>query len=230
MAHIDITDLEVTYQLKKSSVYALKQMSLSLKQGDHVGVIGRNGSGKSTLLKVLSKVMPQSSGNVDIDGERLSLLGRHSGLIPRASLFENAKVKALSLGLNFKQAAEFAYDSIEAANLTDKKDAPLDSLSTGMAGRFNISINSLLVREIVIMDEWVSTLDMGGAQEGGMLEKVSEQAKIFVFASHNEALIRKLCNKVILLDMGSLVYFGHDLDVAFERLAGLSSSGNAQRV
>ena len=167
--------------------------------------------------------MPQSSGRVDINGERLSLLGRHSGLIPCASLEENAKVKAYSLGLNYKQAVKFADESINAANLQSKRDAPLESLSTGMAGRFNISINTRLVREIVIMDEWVSTLDMAGSSEGGMLEKVSSKAKIFVFASHNESLIRQLCNKVILLDEGELLYFGGDVDLAFSRLAQLSS-------
>ena len=140
MAHINIVDLNVEYQLKNSSVHALKNVSLSLNEGDHVGVIGRNGSGKSTLLKVLSKVIPQNSGSVDIEGERLSLLGRHSGLIPRASLLENAKVKAYSLGLDYKQAAKFADESISAANLVDRRNVPLESLSTGMAGRFNICL------------------------------------------------------------------------------------------
>lgn len=221
MAKINIVDLHVKYQLKTNAVHALKGVSFQLRDGDHVGVIGRNGSGKSTLLKVLSKVIPQSSGVVDIEGERLSLLGRHSGLIPRASLLENAKIKAYSLGLNYSEAEAFAKKSISVANLEEKKDAPLGSLSTGMAGRFNIAINSVLVREVAIMDEWVSTLDITGSNEGGMLDKVSKQAKIFVFASHNEALIRSLCNKVILLDMGRLLYFGRDVDAAFKQLAEL---------
>ena len=216
----------VSDQSKKKSMFgpnyrkirALNDVTFELHSGDRVGVIGKNGSGKSTLLKIIGGSLPPRQGELKIVGEKLSLLKRTSGLIPRATLYENAVLKAYSFGLSKMEAKEFANNSLELAQLESKANDPLKSLSTGMSGRFNLAINSQIVKQIVVMDEWVGTLDSAQTNNTGILDKLKAETEILILASHNQSLIRELCNKIVLLHDGELEYFGADIDFAYEKL------------
>lgn len=205
-------------------IKALNNVSIKIAKGDRVGVIGANGSGKSTLLKVLGGSMPPSKGKVTIEGETLTLLNRKAGLIYRATLKENALIKGASLGLKSDELKEFVETCLHSSYLLDRQNDALNSLSTGMTGRFNLVLNSQIVKPITILDEWIGTLEMAQLGRDSIFHRLVNETDILVVASHNETLIRKVCNKVILLDRGGLVYYGDDFGYAFSELDKLKST------
>lgn len=211
---------------------ALSNITIEIGKGDSVGVIGANGSGKSTLLKILGGSMPPVKGQVKINGENLTLLNRKAGLIYKASLKENAYIKGASLGLKSKELDSFIETCLRASYLEERKDDSLNSLSTGMTGRYNLVLNSQIVKPITILDEWIGTLEMAQLGKDSIFHRLVNETEILVVASHNETLIRKVCNKVALLDGGKLLYFGDDFKHAFTELDRLKniapSSGSTE--
>lgn len=236
MTSIHLKDVNVSYIInnsgntKTTKIDALKNVSLVLNNNDRVGIIGRNGGGKSTLLGILSETISPQAGTIDIQGERLSLLNRMTGLIPSATLYQNAKIKAFSLGLKNKAATEFTNSILKEAKLEKRSESSLRSLSTGMSGRFNIALNSQIVKPITILDEWVGTLESPNSSKNNLLERLINDTEIVVLASHNEQLIRELCNRVILLEQGEIIYNGHDLDQGFDMFSYIKSSINKKEV
>lgn len=202
------------------SVVALKNINFELSSGDRLGIIGQNGSGKSTLLKVLAGELPPRKGRLEIVGERLVLLNRKAGLIGKASLEENAYLKAYSLGISGNAANDFVEVGLRQSGLEDRRYDPLNSLSNGMSGRFNLALNSQIIRPVVIIDEWIGALDNNQSESQGMLGRLKNESEILVLASHDEKLIRRLCNKVIVLNGGEVEYFGSNLEYGFERCSG----------
>jgi ABC-type multidrug transport system ATPase subunit len=145
-------------------------------------------------------------------------------LIEAATLRENATIKGASLGLKGHDLSSFVDNCLRLSRFIDRQNEPLKSLSTGMAGRFNLAINSQVVKPIMILDEWIGTLEMSQVGQKGILSKLIHETDILVVASHNEDLIRKICNKVILLDQGELKFYGDNLDQAFRIFNDLKMS------
>jgi len=242
MSKIFVSNLSAVYRVStgigskgllgggKKVIKALNGISFELKEGDRLGVIGLNGSGKSTLLKVLSGDLPPTQGVVEIEGDTLSLLNRTSGLILGATLRQNAKIRAYALNISNKDVGRFVAKSIEYANLLDRADDPMGSLSTGMAARFNLAINSQVVRPIAILDEWIGTMDSKQSSKTGMLERLKSQTDILVVASHNNSLLSNICNKFLLLDNGNLRYFGEFSQEAFRELDALKEGYFDKRI
>ncbi len=236
MSSIELNKVSVTYTIKQAHgrgeadtvIKAVDQISLKVSAGERVGVIGRNGGGKSTLLSILSGNLLPHSGSVSVDGQRLSLLNRASGLIPEASLYENAKIKAYSFGLAGNDVKSYIEAVMTDSGLQSRSGSSLNSLSTGMSGKFNIALNSQIIKPITILDEWVGTLDVSDANNNDLLNRLVNEADLVVLASHNETLIRQLCNRVILLEQGQVIYDGNDFNKGFQYLEivkRLNSSG-----
>jgi len=225
MTTISLSNVDVLYTIQGTGfttsrkIKALNNINLELESGDRLGIIGTNGSGKSTLLKVLSGALPPHNGIININGDVLSILNRTAGLLQQATLKENTHLKATELGFKGEDISKFSHKVISDANLFSRQDDPLNSLSTGMAARFNIALNSQAVKPITILDEWVGTLDMGQVDRNSLFSKLTQETEIFIIASHNEQLIRSTCNKVLLLHQGVIEYIGDDLDDAFTKLA-----------
>lgn len=204
------------FRAKTKSVVALENINFELKAGDRLGIIGSNGSGKSTLLKVLSGELPPTHGKLEVSGEKLVLLNRGAGLIGKASLYENALLRAYSYGLTGQSATDFVDSSLQLAGMEKRSNDPLNSLSNGMSGRFNLALGSQIIRQIVIVDEWIGALDSRQVEFNGILGRLKQDCELLVLASHDEKIIRKLCNKVIVLNKGEMLYFGSDIDQAYE--------------
>ena len=203
------------YRKRKKVISALKDVSIDLQAGDRVGLIGSNGSGKSTLLKVMGGILPIRSGRIYVDGARLVLLNKRSGMIGGASLYENALVKAAGFGFKGRALRTFARDVLESSNLSNRANDPLSSLSAGMSAQFAIAVNSKVAKPIMLLDEWIGTTNVDQESSGSLLEKINEDTDIVVLASHNKRLIRKLCNKVICLQDGQVAYFGKNFKTAY---------------
>lgn len=206
----------------KSYVNAAENISFKLNIGDKLGVIGRNGSGKSTLLSMIAGTISQNSGDIIIEGERLALINQSIGLESRATLRENAIIRGYAYSLTGEALDSFVESVLTLSGLSGRADSALNTLSTGMLGRFNIALNTQVVKPITILDEWIGTLNISGNEGSAMLNKLSNEADIVVIASHNDALVKKICNRALLIEQGVVIYDGENVEEALGILSEIT--------
>jgi ABC-type polysaccharide/polyol phosphate transport system ATPase subunit len=195
-------------------VRALKDISLELRDGDRVGLIGRNGAGKSTLLRVLSGIYEPPSGRILIEGKIASLLDMQLGMDPEASGYDNIIMRGLFLGLS-RQEIEARIPEIEDfTELGPHLALPLRTYSSGMGLRLAFAISTCVEPEILLLDEVIGAGDahfMAKAQQ--RLDELMGRARILVMASHATPSVLEMCNKVLLLHEGRIAMFGPPAEV-----------------
>lgn len=204
----------------------LRDISLELKQGDRLGIIGRNGSGKSTLLRLLHGVYQPQRGFVDIDGVTDALFELGLGTRPTATGYQNIILGGLMRGFTKDEIEEHIPSIIEFSELAEFIHMPMSTYSAGMRMRLLFSIATSFEPEILLLDEWVSAGDASFRQKAGerMNEHV-EKAGILVIASHSSRLLQKTCNKALWLEQGRVVRLG-DLDSVFEEFDAVIQKGS----
>lgn len=190
---------------------ALSDITFTLKPGDRLAVIGKNGAGKTTLLRVLSEILPPTSGRIEVDGVLQSILTISTGLVMSATCSQNIKLKGLSYGLKGQELEAYMRDVRQTCRLDKFLFQPVKSLSSGMRSRLIVSMLGGLKPQILIMDEWINVGDNKQTGRKNDLARTVENTDIFVLATHQERLVRQHCNKCIVLDGGECVFFG-DLD------------------
>lgn len=203
---------------------ALDGLSLSIKAGDKVGLIGRNGSGKSTLLRVLSGVYQPTFGLLRVHGSISSLLDISIGLNIDLTGYENIIVMGILRGkMRSQMVAKFS----EIEEFTELKDflrAPVRTYSTGMRLRLAFGIATSLESDILIVDEVIGVGDqnfMDKAQK--RLQNLIQKSQILILASHSTSILHQFCNKSLLLDQGKCTYFG-SLSEGIEKYSACSTS------
>src|SRR5712692_7207761 len=190
----------------KDTIWALKDMSFEIREGEVVGMIGRNGAGKSTLLKILSRITKPTSGSAKIHGRVGSLLEVGTGFHPELTGRENIYLNGAILGMK-KAEIDHKFDEIVAFAETEKfLDTPVKRYSSGMYVRLAFAVAAYLEPEILVVDE---VLAVGDAQfQKKCLGKMGEVSKgdgrTVLFVSHNMAAVAQLCNKGILLHKGEI--------------------------
>ena len=186
--------------------WALKDVSLEVKRGEVLGIIGRNGAGKSTLLKILSRITEPTKGRVTLRGRVASLLevgtGFHSELTGRENIFLNGAI----LGMT-QHEIRAKFDEIVAfAEVERFLDTPLKFYSSGMYVRLAFAVAAHLEPEILVVDE---VLAVGDAEfQKKCLGKISEAAgggRTVLFVSHNMGAVRSLCSRAIVIDRGKII-------------------------
>lgn len=190
-------------------VQALSQVSLELKEGDRVGLVGRNGSGKSTLLKVLARLIHPQQGGVKIEGRVVPLLARGLGIHPELSGFKNIDLPMRLLGANEAEIRRAREEVPEWSGLGDFIHLPVRTYSDGMRARLLFAICTAVRGEILLMDEWLSAGDadfVARAQQ--RLNGLLDSTPIVVLASHSLDIIRKICNVVCWMEAGEVVMTG----------------------
>lgn len=199
----------------RMGVAAIDDVSLSLREGDRLGLIGHNGAGKSTLLRVLAGILPPTSGRVRLEGRTSALLSIHHGLNPVATGYENIRFRARHMGVSDREI-EAKFDDIASfSELGEYLDLPMHTYSSGMKIRLAFAIATAFEPEILILDEWISAGDERfQAKAATRLKGLVSQAGVFVFASHNQRLHRQMCNKALVLHHGRPVFQGA-VDEAF---------------
>jgi len=186
--------------------WALKGISFEVKPGEVVGIIGRNGAGKSTLLKILSRITEPTTGRITLDGRVASLLevgtGFHAELTGRENIFLNGAI----LGMN-KAEIKRKFDEIVAFSEVEKfLDTPVKRYSSGMYVRLAFAVAAHLEPEILIVDEVLAVGDAGFQKKClGKIQDVSSHGRTVLFVSHSMPTILRLCQRVILLQRGTLV-------------------------
>lgn len=188
------------------TVRALNSLNFEFHDGDRVGLLGHNGSGKSTLLRVLAGAYEPVHGDIEVDGKVASMLNVWLGMIIDATGRENIYLRGAVMGLKPAEVDVVLDDIVEFSELGDYIDMPLRTYSSGMQMRLAFSIATSVAADIVLMDEWLSAGDATFAEKAQeRLNGLLDRTGIFIVASHNEALIKGTCNKIMRLDHGNLV-------------------------
>lgn len=200
----------VVEDTKHVIVNALNDISLSIKDGDRVGLIGHNGSGKSTFLRLLAKIYEPTTGLIRIDGRISPLLDIMHGIEVEFTGYENIVTRGTVLGLTRKQIQEKMEEIADFSGLGDYVGMPLRTYSSGMMVRLAFAISTSINPEILLIDE------VFGAGDADFMDRARKrmvsllnQSSIVVMATHADSLIKEFCNKVLLLEGGKIKFFGN---------------------
>jgi lipopolysaccharide transport system ATP-binding protein len=190
-------------------IWALKDASFEVKQGEVVGIIGRNGAGKSTLLKILSKITEPTNGRVELRGRVGSLLEVGTGFHPELTGHENIYLYGAILGMDRWEVSRKFDEIVDFAELEKFIDTPVKRYSSGMYMRLAFAVAAHLESETLLIDEVLAVGD--SAFQKRCLDKmgdVSKEGRTVLFVSHNMAAISALCSRAIIFDKGSKEFDG----------------------
>jgi lipopolysaccharide transport system ATP-binding protein len=199
------------------TIWALKDVSLEVKQGEVIGIIGRNGAGKSTLLKILSQITEPTEGRIELTGRVGSLLEVGTGFHPELTGHENVYLYGAILGMDRWEVTR-KFDKIVAFAELDKfMDTPVKRYSSGMYMRLAFAVAAHLEPEILLVDEVLAVGDIAFQNKCmGKMGDVSKEGRTILFVSHNMGAIRQLCGKAILLESGGIKGMGESSEVVSE--------------
>jgi lipopolysaccharide transport system ATP-binding protein len=206
------------------TIWALKEISFEVKQGEVIGIIGRNGAGKSTLLKILSRITEPTEGYADIYGRVGSLLEVGTGFHPELTGRENIYLNGAILGMK-KEEIEDKFDEIVAfAEIEKFIDTPVKHYSSGMYLRLAFAVAAHLETEILLVDEVLAVGDVGFQKKClGKMKDVAGLGRTVLLVSHQLNQIRRLCSECILIDSGRIRLYGVTADVVAAYEAAISS-------
>jgi ABC-type polysaccharide/polyol phosphate transport system ATPase subunit len=210
---------------KITIITALKGVSLRLSAGDRLGLVGHNGAGKSTMLKVMAGIYEPLIGSVRVEGSITTFFQLNAGMDPELSGYENICRLGMQRGLSRQDARELIGPVEEFSELGDYLALPTRTYSAGMLTRLAFAIAVSEVPDILLIDEVFGAGDAAFQKKANdRLEALLREARILVFASHAEGLIRRLCPKAALLHHGELAAFG-DTDQVLKRYGELQRTG-----
>jgi lipopolysaccharide transport system ATP-binding protein len=211
--------LSVFRRPKDEMFWALKDVSLAVRQGEVLGLIGRNGAGKTTLLKILSRIIRPTAGWAEIHGRVGSLLEVGTGFHPELTGRENTFLSGAILGMS-KREIERKFDEIVAfAELKKFIDTPVKHYSSGMYVRLAFAVAAHLEPEILLVDEVLAVGDINFQKKClGKMSDVARAGRTVVLVSHQLNQIRRLCHRVVWIDDGSVRQDGatHEVVSAYE--------------
>jgi len=201
--------LSVFRRSKDETFWALKEVSLEVREGEVLGLIGRNGAGKTTLLKILSRITKPTTGWAEINGRVGSLLEVGTGFHPELTGRENTFLSGAILGMG-KSEIKRKFDEIVAfAELEQFIDTPVKHYSTGMYVRLAFAVAAHLEPEILLVDEVLAVGDITFQKKClGKMGDVARQGRTVILVSHNMAAINLLCSRCVLLEHGRIAFNG----------------------
>ena len=220
-----------TDTLRPSEFWSLNDISFELRRGESLGIIGLNGSGKSTLLRLLAGIFPPDTGHIEIKGKIGSLIAVGAGFHPHMSGKENVYLNATLLGMNRRQIDEkfnqiIAFSEIENESL----EAPVSTYSSGMKVRLGFSIAIHCNTDILLVDEVLSVGDLNFKNKSlRKMSKFRDNANGLIFISHQLEQVRVVCDKLMILDKGRVVYYG-TTDEGIQLYEELSQNSRAKSI
>jgi len=186
-------------------LWALRDVSFRVEQGEVLGIIGRNGAGKSTLLKILSRVTAPTSGKIKVKGKIASLLEVGTGFHPDLTGRENIYLNGAILGMRRKEIDRKFEEIVDFSEVDKFIDTPVKRYSSGMYVRLAFAVAAHLDPEILLVDEVLAVGDADFQKKCmGKMGGVAKEGRTVLFVSHNMGSIGQLCTKTILLDSGFL--------------------------
>ncbi|MFT4058197.1 MAG: ABC transporter ATP-binding protein [Legionella sp.] len=192
-----------------TDIHALKNISLTIQQGERVGLIGHNGAGKSLFLKTIAGLYPISSGKLTTHGQIRSLFDLSLGFEPDATGRENILYRGLLLGLTPRFIRTKEEEIIGFAELGEFIDYPIKTYSAGMQMRLAFAISTVVGGDILLLDEVIGAGDANFMIKAKQrIEGLINQAQIIVLASHDFSSLQSLCKRGIVLHHGNVVFDG----------------------
>ncbi len=197
--------------------YALRNINMSIQEGETVGIIGENGSGKSTLLKLIARILFPDEGEIQTRGKIATLIELGAGFHSELSGRENIYVNASLLGFKKKEIDEKLKEIIDFSGLENFIDNPIKTYSSGMYVRLGFSIAINVNPDILLIDEILAVGDENFQKKCYQkIEEFKKKGKTILLVSHDLAVIEKMCDRVYLIDNGRLFYRENPVDVISE--------------
>jgi lipopolysaccharide transport system ATP-binding protein len=194
-------------QSQPGRIWALRDISFDVRQGQVLGIIGRNGAGKSTLLKILSRVTEPTEGQAEIYGRVGSLLEVGTGFHPELTGRENIYLNGAILGMKRAEIERKFDEIVEFSEVTQFIDTPVKRYSSGMYLRLAFAVAAHLEPEILVVDEVLAVGDAEFQRKClGKMSDVAQQGRTVLFVSHNMSAILRLTEESLVLDHGTLVF------------------------
>ena len=222
---------ETNDRSKKGSseyVWALKDISFDVEQGDVVGIIGKNGAGKSTLLKLLSRITSPTTGTIRAKGRIGSLLEVGTGFHPEMTGRENIYMNGSIMGMTRSEITRKLDEIVDFAGVERYLDTPVKRYSSGMTVRLGFAVAAFMEPEILVVDEVLAVGDAEFQKKAiGKMQDVSQGGgRTVLFVSHNMTSVRHLCKKGVLLENGTVKFRGDVNDVIDQYLLSSNSSNS----
>lgn len=210
----------------KEGLWALDDVSLEIRAGDVLGIIGHNGAGKSTLLKILSRVTGPTSGQIRVHGRIASLLEVGTGFHPDLTGRENIYLNGAILGMTKAEIRRKFDEIVDFADIEKFIDTPVKRYSSGMYVRLAFAVAAHLEPEILVVDEVLAVGDMAFRKKClGKMEAVSNEGRTVLFVSHDLQSVWSLCKSAVWLHGGRIASQGGVDEVIDRYRASMSSRG-----
>ncbi|MGA9422125.1 MAG: ABC transporter ATP-binding protein [Rhodanobacteraceae bacterium] len=215
---VELERVGVAYNAQRSvggaSFWALEDVSLKLRRGERLGVIGRNGAGKSTLLRVIAGILAPDRGRLWRAQVSCQLLSLAIGFTPYLTGRDNAMMSGLMLGLRRRDMAERLPAIREFSELGAFFEQPIATYSTGMVMRLAFSVAIQVEPDVLLIDEVLAVGDAEFQEKSGRaLEERMSEGRTVVLVSHDESQIAALCDRVLWVEHGKSVREGARDDV-----------------
>ena len=186
-------------------IWALRDVSFEVRQGEVMGIVGRNGAGKSTLLKVLCRITEPTAGSAELRGRVSSLLEVGTGFHPDLTGRENVFLNGTMLGMTRREVAARFDEIVAFAEVERFVDTPVKRFSSGMYVRLAFSVAAHLEPDVLIADEVLAVGDAAFQRKCiGQMQTVARGGRAVLFVSHNLAVVGSLCDRAIWLESGTL--------------------------
>ena len=212
MRHKEDPNLKIGAKVyeKNERFLALNDISLEIKKGETIGIIGHNGAGKSTLLKLICRVTAPTKGNLYINGRITSMLEVGTGFHDELTGKENTYLNGTILGMTKAEVDEVYDEIVEFSEIKQFINTPVKRYSSGMKVKLGFSVASHLKSEIVIMDEVLAVGDVNFQNKciNRMKQLAQEEGRTILYVSHNMATVKNLCQRCIVLSHGQVVFIG----------------------
>jgi lipopolysaccharide transport system ATP-binding protein len=216
------------HRARNEEIWALRDVSFQVQEGEVLGVIGRNGAGKSTLLKILTRITTPSAGRAEIRGRVGSLLEVGTGFHPELTGRENIYLNGAILGMKRREIESKLPEIIDFSGVEKFIDTPVKRYSSGMHVRLAFSVAAHFEPEILLVDEVLTVGDAEFQRRSlGRMEEIGATGRTVLFVSHQLQAVTQLCDRAILLDGGKVVRDGPSSEVVANYLqsgAGMGST------
>lgn len=198
--------------------YALRDINLSVRRGESVGILGLNGAGKSTLLKIITRIATPTAGAVSVNGHMSALLELGSGFNPEFTGHENVFFYGALMGFTNAQMQGKIDEILEFADIGEYIYQPLKTYSSGMKSRLAFAVATSIEPDILILDEVLSVGDMFFQAKctHRMQKMIKNQNTTVIFVSHSLEAVKAICQRSILLEGGKIIMDGRTEDVTNE--------------
>jgi ABC-type polysaccharide/polyol phosphate transport system ATPase subunit len=185
-------------------VYALKNISISIKSGQRIGLIGPNGAGKSTFLRLLAGCIEPLEGTITRNGKINSILSLSMGLDAELTGLENIKLQSYFRNYTKEKYVDFLNSVISFSELDDFINMPIESYSSGMSLRLAFAIATFEVPEILLLDEIINVGDKNFSEKSKKrIEDLIDNSSLLILSSHDDSIVKNYCNKIYRFKNGS---------------------------